>query len=200
VYSYIPIVVMICVAGVIAGAMVFGSLFLGPKKPGAIKSEAYECGMRPVGNARQRFPVKFYLIAMLFIVFDVETIFLYPWAVAYAKLPYALKLFNFIEMAVFVAILFVGYFYLIGSGALDWEESELARYKEAPSKEMLAARPAIRFGNEKSGPTDLSNLQRGPRIPAYGASSQEEHQFLTPAGQAPEYSAVPLPAIKGSHS
>ncbi len=196
-YSYIPIVVMICVAGIIAAVMVFGSLFLGPKKPGAIKSEAYECGMRPVGNARQRFPVKFYLIAMLFIVFDIETIFLYPWAVAYNGLPYTLKIFNFIEMAVFVAILFVGYFYLIGSGALDWEESELARYKEAPSKEILAPRPPIRFGNEKSGATDLSQLQVGPRVPAYGASSQEEHQFLIPDGHRSEYGAPHGPAIGG---
>ncbi len=196
-YSYIPIMVMICVAAVIAGVMVFGSLFLGPKKPGAVKSEAYECGMRPVGNARQRFPVKFYLIAMLFIVFDIETIFLYPWAVAYGDLSLNLKIFNFVEMAVFVAILFVGYFYLIGSGALDWEESELARYKEAPSKAILAPRPALRFGNEKSGPTDLTNLQIGPRVPTYGASSQEEHQFLTPEGGRPEYSKQASRAIGG---
>src|SRR5580658_266890 len=104
--SYIPILVMIIVAAAVAGVMVIGSSFLGPKKPSAYKSSSYECGMTPVGTARERFPIKFYLIAMLFIVFDIETIFLYPWAVTYHGLPYATKIFEFVEMAVFVAILF----------------------------------------------------------------------------------------------
>ncbi len=179
--GYFPILIMMAIATVIAGAMVFGSFFLGPKKPGKIKETPYECGMRPVGNARERFPVKFFLIAMLFIVFDIETIFLYPWAVAYHSMSFTMKLFNYFEMGIFVAILFVGYFYLIGKGALDWEESELAKKHLVPSFETLAPRPAIRFGNESSGKTDLSHLQAGPRIPAYGASAQEENQELPQA-------------------
>ena len=102
--SYIPIAVLVLVATVIAAAMVGGSFFLGPKKPGAQKEVSYECGMTPVGSARERFPIKFYLIAMLFIVFDIETIFLYPWAVNYGALGHSLKVFNFIEMAVFVGL------------------------------------------------------------------------------------------------
>ena len=89
--GYIPLLVMIIVSGVIAGGMVIGSSFLGPKKPSGYKSSSYECGMSPVGTARERFPIKFYLIAMLFIVFDIETIFLYPWAATYSALPYTLE-------------------------------------------------------------------------------------------------------------
>ena len=180
---------MIAVAAVIALAMVGGSLFLGPKKPSEAKSTSYECGMTPVGNARERFPIKFYLIAMLFIVFDIETIFLYPWAVAYSGLSHDLKVFNLIEMAVFVAILFAGYFYILGKGALDWDESDQARNADVPAPGVFLPRPAIRFGNEKSGPVDTGKTPIGPRFPVYGASSQEMYQQLPQATQT-----KPLPA------
>ena len=176
--SYIPIAVLVLVATVIAAAMVGGSFFLGPKKPGVQKSVSYECGMTPVGSARERFPIKFYLIAMLFIVFDIETIFLYPWAVNYGALGHSLKVFNLIEMAVFVVILFVGYFYIIGKGALDWDESEQARNGDVLSAHVVAPRAAIRYGNEDSGPADLSKTPVGPRVPTYGASSQELYQRM----------------------
>src|SRR6476659_6692641 len=139
--SYIPILVMMVAAAVIAIGMVAGSFLLGPKHPTKYKQAPYECGMTPVGSARERFPIKFYLIAMLFIVFDIETIFLYPWAVTYRGLPHALKVFEFIEMAVFVVILFVGYFYILGKRALDWDESEQASKVDVLSPEVLAARP-----------------------------------------------------------
>src|SRR5579871_818471 len=176
--GYIPILVMLIVSAVIACVMVVGSAVLGPKKPSPYKATSYECGMTPVGNARERFPIKFYLIAMLFIVFDIETIFLYPWAVAYHGLNHDLKVFNLIEMAVFVAILFAGYFYILGKGALDWDESDQARSVDVLSPAVLAPRPAIRFGNEKSGPVDTGKTPVGPRFPVYGASSQEEYQRL----------------------
>ena len=111
---------MIAIAAVIATAMVGGSFFLGPKKPSEAKSTPYECGMTPVGSARERFPIKFYLIAMLFIVFDIETVFLYPWAVTYRHSG-AMMLFNLFEMAVFVAILLVGYVYVWRRGAFEWD-------------------------------------------------------------------------------
>lgn len=176
--SYLPIVALIGIAAVIAFAMVGGSFFLGPKKPGAIKSSPYECGMTPVGSARERFPIKFYLIAMLFIIFDIETIFLYPWAVNYGRLGHSLKVFNFIEMAVFVLILFVGYFYIRGKGALDWDESDQAKNRDVMTDAVRARRAAITFGNESSGPTDITKTPIGPRYPGYGASSQEETQHV----------------------
>ncbi|MCS6775000.1 MAG: NADH-quinone oxidoreductase subunit A [Chloroherpetonaceae bacterium] len=170
--AYVPLLVLIGVSTAIALAMVVGSFLLGPKKPTAYKATAYECGMTPIGSARERFPVKFYLIAMLFIVFDIETIFLYPWAVTYRAQGYDLKIFYFAEMLVFVAILFVGYFYILGRRALDWDESERAVARDPISPEILAPRPPIRFGNEKSGP--VRRLPEPAHVPAYGAVSQEE--------------------------
>lgn len=149
--SYVPILVMMVLAAVIAVGMVAASYLLGPKKPTRYKQVSYECGITPVGSARERFPIKFYLIAMLFIIFDIETIFLYPWAVIY-KGSGANKLFLLGEMAVFVAILFVGYFYILGKGALDWDEGQPEEQKV--DRKVLAPRPPIRFGNE-SGPVKL---------------------------------------------
>ena len=83
----------------------------------AIKNSPYECGIEPVGDARQRFPVKFYLVAVLFILFDIEAVFLYPWAVTFRQLG----LYGLIEMALFIVILFVGYLYLLKKRALEWE-------------------------------------------------------------------------------
>ena len=172
--AYLPIAAMILVAAILALGMVSLSFVFGPRKPGAAKSSPYECGMMPVGDARERYPIKFYLIAMLFIVFDIETIFLYPWAVTYAQQAHSMKVFYFSEMAVFVAILFVGYFYIIGKGALDWEESERAITPDKISPAVKAQRPAIRFGNEGSGDVNLEKMPVGIRAPSYGASSQEE--------------------------
>ncbi|MCC6443942.1 MAG: NADH-quinone oxidoreductase subunit A [Armatimonadetes bacterium] len=115
---YLPIVLLGVLAVGFSGGAVLLSYLMGPKKPTPEKSAPYECGITPLGTARERFPVKFYLVAMLFIIFDIETIFLYPWAVMLRQL----KLFGIIEMAVFIAILLVGYFYILGKGALEWEE------------------------------------------------------------------------------
>jgi NADH-quinone oxidoreductase subunit A len=150
--GYVPILVMMVAATVIAGGMVGASFLLGPKKPNRFKESPYECGMTPVGSARERFPIKFYLIAMLFIIFDIETIFLYPWAVIFTRAGSG-KVFLFGEMAVFVAILFVGYFYILGKGALDWDEGQAVE-KESDRRIFLARKP-IRFGNETSGAVNL---------------------------------------------
>lgn len=122
--SYLPVLILAVLAAVLAVGMVVLSFLLGPKRPDARKVSTYECGVTPVGSARERFPVKFFLVAMLFIIFDVETIFLYPWAVTFKDAPKAVQLFNLIEMGVFIGILFVGYFYMLGTRALEWEESE----------------------------------------------------------------------------
>ena len=118
--SYIPIAVMVIIAAVIALAMVGGSFFLGPKKPGEAKETSYECGMTPVGDARERFSVKFYLVAMVFILFDIEAIFLYPWAVIYKT--FENKMFAFSEMLVFVVLIVAGFFFVWKKGVLDWNK------------------------------------------------------------------------------
>ncbi len=115
--TYFPLAVMIIAATVIGVGQVALSHFLGRKSKSPKKLIPYECGVDPVGSAHQRFPVKYYLIAMLFIIFDIETVFLYPWAVIYKQLG----LFGFIEMAIFIFILFVGYVYIVKKGALRWE-------------------------------------------------------------------------------
>jgi NADH-quinone oxidoreductase subunit A len=98
------------------------SSLIGPKKPSALKLSPYESGCEPVGNARERFSIKFYLIAMLFILFDIEAVFLYPWAVVFKQFIKAgAGAFIFGEMLVFIVILFVGYIYIWKKGALEWE-------------------------------------------------------------------------------
>ncbi|MBM3126714.1 MAG: NADH-quinone oxidoreductase subunit A [Chloroflexi bacterium] len=115
--EYIAIAVMIAVATLIAGiAIGLGELF-GPKKASAAKSMPYESGMNPYGEGTRRMPVRFYLIAVLFILFDIEVVFLLPWAITFRKLG----LFGLIEMAIFIVILLIGYVYAWGKGALEWE-------------------------------------------------------------------------------
>jgi NADH-quinone oxidoreductase subunit A len=115
--TYLPIMLLIVVALAFGlGSVVFSSL-VGQKKFSKVKMAPYECGCEPIGTARERFPIKFYLIAMLFILFDIEAVFLYPWAILYKKLG----VFGVVEMGVFVVILFVGYIYVWKKGALEWE-------------------------------------------------------------------------------
>ena len=118
--SYIPVLVMGGFAVFLVCVFIGLSWLLGPKRPTPQKLAPYECGVTPIGSARERFPIKFYLTAMLFIVFDIETIFLYPWAVTYRSSG-SLILFNLAEMIVFAAILFVGYIYVWRRGGFDWE-------------------------------------------------------------------------------
>lgn len=115
--DYLPIVVLLVVSLVIAGAaIVLGHLF-GPRRPTQRKLEPYESGMRPIGPAMRRMPVRFYLVAVLFILFDIEVIFFLPWAVIFRHLG----LFGFLEMLVFIVILLVGYIWVWQKGALEWE-------------------------------------------------------------------------------
>jgi NADH-quinone oxidoreductase subunit A len=100
----------------IAGAILLVSSLVGWRRPSRAKSSPYECGVRPTGDARQPFSVKFYLVAMVFILFDVEAIFLYPWAYVYRELGW----FGFAEMMVYILILLAGYIYLWKKGTLDW--------------------------------------------------------------------------------
>jgi len=117
--SYLPLLLHFVIAFVVAGAIVTLSQLIGQHKPNRAKMSPYECGVPPVGDARERFSVRFYLVAMLFILFDVEAIFLYPWAVILREL----KMFGFWEMLVYVGIVLVGLFYVWKKGVLDWGPS-----------------------------------------------------------------------------
>jgi NADH-quinone oxidoreductase subunit A len=115
--DWVPILVFFILVAGFAAVSVIGSLILGMRKPTPEKLTPYECGMQPIGTARERFSVKFYLVAMLFLLFDIEAIFLFPWAVVYRNL----RLFGFFEMLVFIAVVLGGYIYVWKKGALEWE-------------------------------------------------------------------------------
>jgi NADH-quinone oxidoreductase subunit A len=115
--AFIPILMMVVVATGFAVGSIIASYYLGRRINDPAKAMPYECGITPVGNARERFHTRFYLVAMLFIVFDIETVFLYPWAVVYKSLA----MFGLIEMLVFIAILLAGLVYVWGKGALEWD-------------------------------------------------------------------------------
>lgn len=115
--TWFPIAFQFFLAAVIGIAMFTVSALLGKRQDTKVKGEPYESGIKPETDARQRFPVKFYLVALLFIVFDLETVFLFPWAVNFKMLG----LFGLIEMGVFIVILLVGYVYIVKKGAIKWD-------------------------------------------------------------------------------
>jgi NADH-quinone oxidoreductase subunit A len=116
IYGYIPIIIFFLVAVLLPVVLLWVSKLLHRKVFEREKLMPYECGIDPVGDARERFSVRFYIVAMLFLIFDVETVFLFPWAVIYDRLA----LFGLVEMLVFIGILVVGYYYAWRKGALEW--------------------------------------------------------------------------------
>ncbi|MGA2747024.1 MAG: NADH-quinone oxidoreductase subunit A [Candidatus Sulfotelmatobacter sp.] len=126
--QYLPFLIHILMAGGIATAIITLSWLIGQRKPTRAKMEAYECGMTPVGDSRQRFSVKFYLVAMLFILFDVEAVFIYPWAVILRTLKATGQgHFGLYEMLLYIGIFLVGFFYVWKKGVLDWGETSAKR-------------------------------------------------------------------------
>ncbi len=115
--AYFPILVFLAIAGVIAAAMVGGSMLLARQKPNPEKLSAYECGFEAFDDTRRRFDVRFYLVAILFIIFDLEVAFLFPWAVTFGEIGW----FGFLSMMGFLTVLTVGFVYEWRKGALDWE-------------------------------------------------------------------------------
>jgi NADH-quinone oxidoreductase subunit A len=115
--EFLPIAVVLVLGILVAAGLLLVSNLLGQKKPSLQKNTVYECGVPLLEGARKRYPIKFFLIAMMFILFDIEVAFLFPWAVVFRKLG----LFGFVEMTVFVAILLVGFIYIWRKGGLEWE-------------------------------------------------------------------------------
>ena len=121
-WQYVPLLMQIVVAFGMGMAMVAGSWLIGRHRNTKTKLAAYECGIEAVGDARARFSVRFYMVAMLFILFDVEAVFMMPWAVIYRKLPAITgsRLFGFWEMLVYLGFIAVGLYYIVRKGILDW--------------------------------------------------------------------------------
>ena len=115
--SYFPLVVLFALAGFVVLALLFIAQKVGPKSTNPAKMEPFESGNPPKGDARSRFSVRFYLIAMLFLIFDLEVVFLYPWAIYFRELG----MFGLVQMVIFLGILTIGYVYVWKKGALDWD-------------------------------------------------------------------------------
>lgn len=120
---YFPVLVQFVIAVAIAAGLIGVSFLLGKKVKDKVKESPYECGIAPTGSARDRFSVKFYLVAIVFILFDIEAVFLYPWAVVYRQL----KMFAFFEMLLFIVLVLSGFFYIWKKGALDWSAEQYTR-------------------------------------------------------------------------
>ncbi|MGQ9648428.1 MAG: NADH-quinone oxidoreductase subunit A [Thermodesulfobacteriota bacterium] len=115
--DYLAILIYFALAVFFALFAIIASHLLGQKKPTPAKRAPYECGMTTVGSSFRRIPIKYYIIAMLFLLFDIEVVFLYPWAVVFKQL----RIFAFVSMAVFIGILLIAYIYIWKKGALEWE-------------------------------------------------------------------------------
>ncbi len=115
--EYVPVFIMIILGGAVALAFLFGSEYLGARRTTAMKQTTYESGMVPRGTARNRFTVKFYMVAVSFLIFDIEVVFMYPWAVQLGEIGMT----AFWAMFVFIIILFAGYFYELKKGGFEWD-------------------------------------------------------------------------------
>ena len=125
-WQYLPLLMQILAAFLLGLGMVAASWFVGRHRNSATKLSAYECGIEAVGDARGRFSVRFYMVAVLFILFDVEAVFILPWAVVYRKLPQitGLRLFGFWEMLVYLGFVAVGLYYIVRKGILNWSQDK----------------------------------------------------------------------------
>ena len=117
VHPYLPVLVLFLFAAAVVLSLLLIAQNVGPKRPNPVKAEPFESGNPPRGDARIRFSVKFYLVAMLFLIFDIEVVFLYPWAISFRRLG----LFGLVEMGIFLFILIIGFIYAWKKGALDWD-------------------------------------------------------------------------------
>lgn len=142
---YFPILLQVIIAAAVAAGLIAAGLLLGKRFRNAAKDTPYESGMSPVGSARERFSVKFYLVAMIFILFDIEAIFLYPWAVVFREL----KVFAFVEMLLFILVVFVGFVYVWKKGVLDWSQEAMEAFKDQGTPGLGAG---YTLTQEPSGP------------------------------------------------
>ena len=131
--TYFPVLVQVALAVLVAAALVTLSFVIGKRVKSRVKDSPYECGIIPTGTARERFSVKFYLVAIVFILFDIEAVFLYPWAVVYREL----KMFAFVEMLLFIVLIISGFIYIWKKGALDWSSEPPVASAEQAAQSSL---------------------------------------------------------------
>lgn len=150
--QYWGIIIAVLLAAIISAAMVTLSWVLGPKKVTPYKISPYECGVAPAGSANERFPIKFYLVAILFVLFDIEVVFLWGWMTSFKGGSQVYQIFSFIDLLVYMGLWMLGYVYAVRVGAIDWDEAtslhpaklgEVAEDDEAP---VAALQPALQGG------------------------------------------------------
>lgn len=142
--QYLGIIVLMALAGVIAGALVTFSWVFGPKTITPYKAAPYECGVTPVGDAKERFPIKFYLVAIVFILFDIEVVFLWSWMTVFKSSSPEFMRFTFFEFLAYMATWVLGYLYVVRVGAIDWDEEQSSPSEPAGgSIESLPLEPSI---------------------------------------------------------
>jgi NADH-quinone oxidoreductase subunit A len=144
--TWFPVLVQALLAMVIAAALVTLSFVVGHRLKNKVKDMPYECGILPTGDAQHRFSVRFYLVAMMFILFDIEAIFLYPWAVVFKQL----KMFGFFEMLTFVILILAGFFFIWKKGVLDWAHTEAEPARKVAIRLDLTPAPS------RSGKAELT--------------------------------------------
>jgi NADH-quinone oxidoreductase subunit A len=180
--QYLPIVLLLALVALFAGGSVTASRMLGPKRPTGAKEGPYESGIAPRYQAAARFPVRFYLVAMIFIIFDIEVVFLYPWAVMYHQL----WTFGLAEMAVFAVVVFIAFSYIVSNGALDWgplqrqgarPPADLARTTTATV--VRVPRPAELYRGARPRPYEDSDDGGGTEENGEGAEEAEPHHAHT---------------------
>jgi NADH-quinone oxidoreductase subunit A len=140
--QYMGILVLIGLAALVAAGLSAVSWILGPKKNTPYKGAAYECGVAPVGDAHERFPIKFYLVAIVFILFDIEVVFLWSWMTVYKNADTDFMIFSFVEFLSYMATWIVGYLYAIRVGAIDWDETTSLAPEKLGNPEALVATEA----------------------------------------------------------
>ena len=145
--DYLPILTLFILATLFSVLSFLASRLLAPRRPTAAKSAPYECGIVPDREPAERFPVRFYLVAMIFIIFDIEIIFLYPWAVVSDRLG----AYGLVEMLLFAAAVFVSFVYLIANGALDWGPVKHLRHLEARLGDRTTASTVRRISRDAAG-------------------------------------------------
>lgn len=153
--SYLPIFLLIVVGVAFASLSFVASKLLAPQRPTAAKQAPYECGIQPDREPPNRFPVRFYLVAMIFIVFDIEVIFLFPWAVVENQLGR----FGLVEIIVFAAAVFISFIYLISNGALDW--GPMKRVKPVISDKIRTTASTVRRVPPPDAPTPAASGSSG---------------------------------------
>ncbi len=141
--QYIGILILVILAAIISGVMVVGSWLLGPKKTTRYKSSPYECGVTPEGSARERFPIQFYLVAIMFILFDIEVVFLWSWMTVFKDAEPAFRRFSYAEVALYMVTWVLGYLYMLRVGAMNWDAGDIGAklMDESEAAAELAAAP-----------------------------------------------------------